>query len=92
MVYKVVYAQSVEEDFLKLNQSLRLKVINKIERYLAKDPQNLGKPLTGAFKGFWRYRFDDYRIIYRIAHKEILITVFRVGHRKDVYLKPIHKN
>ncbi len=85
MVYKVVYADSVERDLVKLDKPLRKKILIKIERYLARDPQGLGKPLTGVFKGFWRYRFDDYRVIYRIAHQEILITVFRIGHRKDVY-------
>ena len=89
MVYSVVYADSVERDLTKLAKPLRKKIINKIEHDLARDPQGLGKPLTGPFKGFWRYRFDDYRIVYRIASSEILITVFRIGHRKDVYLKPI---
>ncbi len=89
MVYKVEYAENVEHDLAKLDKSLRLKIINKIERYLAKDPEGLGKPLTGIFKGFWRYRFDDYRVIYRIRYQEIIISVFRIAHRKNVYSKPI---
>ena len=89
MVYNVEYAEGVEKELARLDKSLRLKVVNKIEHYLAKDPEGLGKPLTGVFKGFWRYRFDDYRIIYRIRHKEILISVFRIGHRKNIYSKPL---
>ena len=90
MVYSVVYADGIEKDLAKLNKPLRKKIIDKIERYLAQDPYGLGKPLTGIFKGFWRYRFDDYRIIYRVASHEILITVFRIGLRKSVYSKPIY--
>ena len=89
MVYSISYADTVEHDLAKLDKSLRKKIINKIEHYLSKDPQGLGKPLTGPFKGFWRYRFNDYRVIYRIGHKEILITIFRIGHRKNVYSKPV---
>ena len=89
MAYSVEYAEDVQKDLSRLDKPLKLKIINKIENHLAKDPLGLGKPLTGAFKGFWRYRFDDYRVIYRIKHKEILITVFRIGHRKNVYLKPL---
>jgi mRNA interferase RelE/StbE len=89
LVYSVIYANSVAEDLLKLDKPLRKKIVDKIERYLVQDPQGLGKPLTGAFKGFWRYRFDDYRIVYRISTKEILITVLRVAHRKNVYSKAI---
>ncbi len=87
MVYSVAYADGVEKDLARLDRPLRKKIIDKIEGYLAKDPQGLGKPLTGIFKGFWRYRFDDYRVIYRISSEEILITVFRIGHRKNVYSK-----
>ena len=89
MVYSVSYADQVEKDLAKLDKPLRKKILDRIEGYLAKDPQGLGKPLTGIFKGFWRYRFDDYRIIYRIASKEVLITVFRIGHRKNIYSKSI---
>ena len=90
MVYKVHYAQGVEKDLARLEKPLRSKILDKIEGHLAKDPAGLGKPLTGIFKGFWRYRFSDYRVIYRIGHKEILITVFRIGHRKNVYSKRIN--
>ena len=86
-MYSVVYADGVEKDLQRLDKSTKKKIIAKIEGYLAKDPQGLGKPLTGAFKGFWRYRFDDYRVIYRLSLKEVLIIVFRVGHRKHVYSK-----
>ena len=89
MVYNVEYAEGVEKELDRLDKPLRLKVVNKIEHYLAKDPEGLGKSLTGVFKGFWRYRFDDYRIIYRIRHKEILISVFRISHRKNIYSNPL---
>jgi mRNA interferase RelE/StbE len=75
LVYRVAYAEGVEKDFLKSQRLLRKKILDKIENYLALDPQGFGKPLTGIFKGFWRYRFGDYRVIYRIAPKEILIVV-----------------
>ena len=89
MVYSVLYADEVEKELARLEKPLRRKILDKIEVYLARDPQGLGKSLTGVFKGFWRYRFDDYRIIYRISHKEILVIVFRIGHRKNVYSRPI---
>ena len=89
MVYKVVYAENIEKDLARLDKPLKRRIVDKIEKHLAQDPHGLGKPLTGIFKGFWRFRFDDYRIIYRIAPREILITVFRIGNRKNVYSKSI---
>ncbi len=84
-MYKVVYLDQVEKDLKALGRQTAQKILSKIERYLAQDPQGLGKPLKGDFEGYWRYRWGDYRVIYRIAHKEILILVLRIAHRKDIY-------
>lgn len=85
MVYKVVYLDHVDEDLKKLDKSVVKKILSRIETYLAQDPKGLGKPLKGEFQGYWRYRWGDYRVIYRIAQREILILILRISHRKEVY-------
>lgn len=85
MVYKVAYLDSVAEDLKKLDKTIARKILNRIETYLACDPKELGKPLKGEFQGYWRYRWGDYRVIYKISEREILITVLRISNRKDVY-------
>jgi mRNA interferase RelE/StbE len=35
--------------------------------------------------GLWRIRQGDYRIIYAIDDNERLVTVVRVGHRREIY-------
>ncbi|MGF7239407.1 MAG: type II toxin-antitoxin system RelE family toxin [Frankia sp.] len=35
--------------------------------------------------GEWRVRTGDYRIVYDIGDKELIILVVAVGHRKDFY-------
>jgi mRNA interferase RelE/StbE len=84
-VYKVVYLDSVEEDLKKLDKATVKKIIARIETYLAVDPKELGKPLKREFQGYWRYRWGDYRVIFRIAEREILILILRIGHRKEIY-------
>ena len=84
-MYKVVYLDRVEEDLKKLDRSTVKKILGRIEDYFAKDPRALGKPLRGEFQGYWRYRWGDYRVIYKISEREILILVLRISHRKDAY-------
>ena len=84
-MYKVAYLDSVEEDLKKLDKATARKILNRIETYLAQDPKELGKPLKGEFQGYWRYRWGDYRVIYKISEREILILVLRISNRKDVY-------
>ena len=84
-MYKVAYLNSVEEDLKKLDKTTVRKILNRIETYLAQDPKELGKPLKDEFQGYWRYRWGDYRVIYKISEREILILVLRISNRKDVY-------
>lgn len=84
-MYKVVYLDQVEEDLKKIDKPAIKNILSRIETYLATDPKGLGKPFKGEFQGYWRYRWGDYRVIYKISKKEILILVLRIGHRKDVY-------
>lgn len=84
MAFKVAYKASVEKDLKKLDIKEAGRILNKIEKDLASDP-NKGEALKRSFQGLCRYRIGDYRIIYTKTHTGIL--VLRVAHRKEVYKK-----
>jgi mRNA interferase RelE/StbE len=41
--------------------------------------------LQGRFKGLFKLRVGDYRIIYELDDPRRLIVVHLVGHRRDIY-------
>lgn len=82
-MYKVLFAQSAAKNLKKLDRRYQKAVAKAIDR-LAQDPR-VGKPLTGKLKGFWKLRFSRYRIIYQIKEKELIVIIFDVKHRKEVY-------
>jgi len=43
------------------------------------------KPLSGKYRGLFRFRVGDYRVIFRIEHAQRLVIVLVIGHRRDVY-------
>ena len=49
------------------------KLARKVENYLIKNPRQFGKPLTHEYKGCYRYRMGDFRVIYQIKEKELVI-------------------
>ena len=59
------------------------KIIDSVEA-LRIDPLK-GKVMSADWKGFRRLRIGDYRVIYAFDGVELLISVFRVGHRREVY-------
>jgi mRNA interferase RelE/StbE len=44
-----------------------------------------GLALSGDWQGLRRIRVGSYRVVYGFDGKELLVSVVRSGHRRDVY-------
>ena len=82
-MHKVHLNEKPEHFLKKLDKNERERIIKKLT-LLETNPQ-LGKPLTGPLAGLWSLRIGDYRVIYQIKDKELIILVLKIGHRKNVY-------
>ena len=52
---------------------------------LAENPQRLGKQLHEPLFPLYSARRGEYRVIYRIVKKELIIDVIAITHRGDAY-------
>ncbi|VAY88293.1 hypothetical protein MNB_ARC-1_1185 [hydrothermal vent metagenome] len=43
------------------------------------------KTLQGEFKGKFRLKINNYRVIFQIKDNELIITIIAIGHRKEIY-------
>jgi mRNA interferase RelE/StbE len=66
-----------------LQKSERERIVAAVEG-LRNDPDK-GSIMSAAWKGFRRLRVVPYRIIYAYQGRDLLISVIRVGHRREVY-------
>ena len=62
--YKVEWKEAAEDNLDELPSEIALKIHDRIESHLIQAPKQLGKALVGQYKGLYRYRYGDYRIIY----------------------------
>ena len=83
--YKVEWKEAAEDNLDELPSELALKIHDRIESHLIQAPKQLGKALVGQYRGLYRYRYGDYRILYEIDADNKLIIINRVGHRKEIY-------
>lgn len=83
-LYCIEYLQKVtSKDIPLLPKTMRMLIKQAIEERLGVDPIGFGKPLQYNLKGCRRLRVGDYRIIYQIKEKKVIIIAIK--HRKDVY-------
>ena len=85
MTYNVKWHERAVEDLMGVDKKTAKGIVERMKIHLSQNPLSLGKPLKGIFKGLYRYRFGDHRLIYAIDHKEKTILILRVGRRKEVY-------
>lgn len=81
--YDIVFRKSVEKDLKAIPQEDQVRILKRIAP-LADDPRPPGcKKLSGQER--YRIRQGAYRILYEIEDGRLVITVVKVGHRRDVY-------
>jgi mRNA interferase RelE/StbE len=81
--YSISYKKSVAKDLKRIDKAEVVKIIDSLEDKLKQDPQIVGKVLTGEFKGLFRLRIVNYRVIYSVMDDEVLIL--RIAHRQGSY-------
>ena len=62
----------------------RLRLIGKI-RDLAEDPRPHGSEKLAGYDDRFRVRQGKFRVVYAIDDRASQVTIFKVGHRKEVY-------
>jgi mRNA interferase RelE/StbE len=84
MPYQVIFAKSAQKELDKLPKAFGLKVLAKIE-VLSDNPRPHGcKKLEGSQNNY-RIRVNDYRIIYSIYDKELIVDIVKIDDRKQIY-------
>jgi mRNA interferase RelE/StbE len=82
MSYTLLYTKIAASDIKKLDIVVRKRLKKKIELF-AKNPIFHAKKLISFSIGSYRWRIGDYRVIFDLDGKNIVIL--RVKHRKESY-------
>jgi mRNA interferase RelE/StbE len=80
---RVVYTPEGLADLENLPTTIKLRVAAIVER-LERWPEVSGaKPLRGEWKGYYRIRTGDWRVLFRVVAPNVLVV--RIMHRSTVY-------
>jgi mRNA interferase RelE/StbE len=84
MIYAVQFLETAVEELAELPPEVQRQILKRIEG-LKTVPRPAGvKQLKGPEK-FLRLRAGDYRLIYLIEGKHLVVLVVKIGDRKDIY-------
>lgn len=81
--YSVQFTSSAQKELKRIPKKDQIRIITRIQE-LSKDPRPVqSKRLTNEEK--YRVRQGNYRILYQIKDKELIIVLVKIRHRKDAY-------
>ncbi len=85
MPYALLIKASAAKELEAIDSApTRRRIVDTIQA-LAVDPRpNACKKLAGRDASY-RFRIGDYRIVYTVNDREIVIEIIKIGHRREVY-------
>ena len=84
MIYKIEFTSRAFNDIFRLPRVIQTRLRPRIDA-LAHEPRPRGARRLSENARLWRLRVGDYRIVYEIRDRELIVAVIRLGHRRDVY-------
>ena len=92
-MYKIEYKRRARKFIEAQSRKVQRQLIKNIEA-LQEDPRPAGSKLLDDGKKIYRVRSGNYRIVYQIQDKVLLVIVAKVDDRKDIYknLKYVKKS
>jgi mRNA interferase RelE/StbE len=84
MAYSIQWDIRAYRELKAIQNKDAVGILNAVSKLQAR-PTSTGRPLEGKFKGKFRIRVGDYRVIYWVNDAEQTIYIISLGHRKDIY-------
>ena len=81
--FEIRFKRSVVKELLQLPKADNRRIMARIESLAANPFPNGSEKLAG--RDAYRIRQGNYRIIYSVDDRRVIVEIVRVGHRSDVY-------
>lgn len=68
----------------RLHGDIHARIMRKLDA-LEENPRPMGVEKMAGPEDLYRVRVGDWRIVYAIRDRELVVIVIRIGHRREVY-------
>jgi mRNA interferase RelE/StbE len=84
MAYAIIISPAAKRQLKKITNPHRARIFKRID-LLRNEPRPHGVAKPSGIENYYRVRVGDYRIIYTIEDKELVVLVVTIGERREVY-------
>ena len=84
MPYSVLLSPPAERQLRSFAPAIQKRLVKRMKS-LQNDPRPSGVTKLAGEDNLYRIREGDYRLIYTVQDKELIVLVVKIGDRKKVY-------
>ena len=84
--YRLEFTSAADQQFRKLPKNIQTRLRLHIDALTHNPRPSEIEKLKGE-ENAYRLRVGDYRVLYEVQDKVLLVLVVKVGHRREVYRK-----
>jgi mRNA interferase RelE/StbE len=84
-MYKLVFTYQGEKSLAIIDKQVSQRILNKLKWLIENFDSITPIPLQSNLSGFYKLRIGQWRAIYDVDYVEEIVTIHKVGHRKDIY-------
>jgi len=83
MNWEIIYHKDVNNDLESVGPSAARRIMQTIDEKLTQAPEKFGASLSNNLKNFRKLRIGDFRVVYQVFNKKVIVFVLAVGPRRD---------
>jgi mRNA interferase RelE/StbE len=84
MRYALEFTASAARELERFDKQVERRITTKITS-LSDDPFPGDVKKMKGLEDHFRIRIGDYRVVYRVDGKRVIVVIVRVGHRREIY-------
>jgi len=84
MPYTVELATSALREFKALERAIQRRISTHIDELAANPFPPQARKIQGTTDQY-RIRVGNYRVIYRVDGKRVVVLILKIGHRREIY-------
>jgi mRNA interferase RelE/StbE len=84
VAYQIEFAPHAYRQFKKLERDTQREILSRIES-LGTNPRPTRVRKLASVQNLYRIRTGDYRVVYEIRDRALVVLIVKIGHRRDVY-------
>ena len=85
--WTIVFTPEAKNDFKKLDKNLQNRINDRLVWFKDNFVEIIPSALGGEWRGFFKFRIGDWRIIYKVEWSKNLIIIYIIDRRDKIYKK-----